>query len=241
MLFWLTFKAMEKYLTHLSGYCLTVANCLKLLTFDVFLELLSQKYSHSFWKGASGSVSPSTCTLPRSYRINFWKAISKNIQIFQQLLNWVYTVRVKYPDRCVKYFSIALNIVKYAFQGENWWQKLVHTHVAYLIYYMYACLLYLKSTHRAPQYVSVNSFNSYLKLINLQNTNLFPKAGIIIQVQALASYYLSCSNGCALQNVIFPNVTVSYEYLSSLMHFTSHEMWKCNLITFFMAVFFWIM
>lgn len=92
-----------------------------------------------------------------------------------------------------------------------------------LMYNMYAHPL---DTHRhthPPHYVILTLSNGDLKLINLQNTNLFPMTGIIIQVHALASYYLSCSNSCAQQNVIFPNVTVSYEYLSSLMHLTSHE------------------
>lgn len=91
------------------------------------------------------------------------------------------------------------------------------------MYNMYAHPL---DTHRhthTPHDVTLTLSNGDLKLINLQNTNLFPMTGIIIQVRALASYYLSCSNGCAQQNVIFPNVTVSYEYLSSLMHLTSHE------------------
>lgn len=107
---------------------------------------------------------------------------------------------------------------------------------------LYVCISIKPKKHAvALEHVMLTLSNSYLKLINLQNTNLFSMTAIIIQDQALASYYLSCSNGSALQNVIFPNVTVSYEYLSSLMHFTSHEMWKCNLITFFMVVFFWIM
>lgn len=90
---------------------------------------------------------------------------------------------------------------------------------------LYVCISIIPKNHvEGLQYVMLTLSNSYLKLINLQNTNLFPMTGIIIQVQALASYYLSCSNGSALQNVIFPNVTVSYEYLSSLMYFTSHEM-----------------
>lgn len=92
-----------------------------------------------------------------------------------------------------------------------------------LMYNMYAQPL---GTHRhthPPHYVILTLSNGDLKLINLQNTNLFPMTGSIIQVHALASYYLSCSNGCAQQNVIYPNVTVSYEYLSSLMHLTSHE------------------
>lgn len=90
---------------------------------------------------------------------------------------------------------------------------------------LYVCISIIPKNHaRGPQDVMLTLSKSYLKLINLQNTNLFPMTGIIIQARALASYYLSCSNGCALQNVIFPNVTVSYEYLSSLMYFTSHEM-----------------
>lgn len=91
------------------------------------------------------------------------------------------------------------------------------------MYYMYAYPLDTHKHTHTPQYVILTLSNGDLKLINLQNTNLFPMTGIIIQVHALASYYLSCSNGCAQQNVIFPNVTVSYEYLSSLMHLTSHE------------------
>lgn len=90
---------------------------------------------------------------------------------------------------------------------------------------LYVCISIIPKSHaEILQDVVLTLCNSYLKLINLQNTNLFPMTGIIIQVQALASYYLSCGNGSALQNVIFPNVTVSYEYLSSLTHFTSHEM-----------------
>lgn len=104
------------------------------------------------------------------------------------------------------------------------------------------CISIVPKRHiQGLQYTRLTLSNGYLKLINLQNTNLFPMTGIIIQAPAPAGYYLSCGNGSALQNVIFSNVTVSYEYLSSLMHFTSHEMWKCNLITFFMVVFFWIM
>lgn len=90
---------------------------------------------------------------------------------------------------------------------------------------LYVCIpiRYTQAHTHPPQYFILTLSNSDLKLINLQNTNLFPMTGIIIQAHALASYYLSCSNGCAQQNVIFPNVTVSYEYLSSLMHLTSHE------------------
>lgn len=104
--------------------------------------------------------------------------------------------------------------------GENWYIQMCG-----IFDILYVCISIIPKKHaQGLQYVMLTLSNSYLKLINLQNTNLFPMTGIIIQVQALASYYLSCSNGCALQNVIFPNVTVNYEYLSSLMHFTSHEM-----------------
>lgn len=103
---------------------------------------------------------------------------------------------------------------------RNW-----YTQMCGIFDILYKCISIIpKKDAQALQYVMLTLSNSYLKLINLQNTNLFPMTGIIIQDQALASYYLSFSNGSALQNVIFPNVTVNYEYLSSLMHFTSHEM-----------------
>lgn len=48
---------------------------------------------------------------------------------------------------------------------------------------LYICISIIPKNHaQGLQYVTLTLSNSYLKLINLQNTNLFPMTGIIIQV-----------------------------------------------------------
>lgn len=68
---------------------------------------------------------------------------------------------------------------------------------------LYACISIIpKNQAESLQYVRLTLSNSYLKLINLQNTNLSPMTRIIARPRH-RGYYLSGSNGSVLQNVIF--------------------------------------